>query len=161
MENTLKLTINDIFKTFLDKEQFKSLNRIEFNKKIIGYASCVISNISYLNDLNTQDKRKSVSKLNTQITSLIKQYNEEMSNKIITKDYETLRKYKDIDYLLQSTLLCDMLETFNEIEKITKYLRLMMSALDDAIGDCDEDMKYRIDCVWDAIDELEVKCEKL
>ena len=43
----------------------------------------------------------------------------------------------------------------SEVEKRTKYLRMVMSALDDAIGDCDEDMKYRIDCVWDAIDELE------
>ena len=49
----------------------------------------------------------------------------------------------------------------NEIEKRIKYLRLMMSALDHAVGNCDEHMKYRIDCVWDAIDELEVKCEKL
>ena len=42
------------------------------------------------------------------------------------------------------------------IKKRTQHLRNMMSYLDDAIGDCSEDVKECIDLVWDAIDELEV-----
>ena len=39
--------------------------------------------------------------------------------------------------------------------KRTQHLRFMMSYLDEAIGDCSEDVKECIDLVWDAIDELE------
>ena len=41
------------------------------------------------------------------------------------------------------------------IKKRTQHLRAMMSYLDNAIGDCSEDVKECIDMVWDAIDELE------
>ena len=40
--------------------------------------------------------------------------------------------------------------------KRTQHLRFMMSYLDNAIGDCSEDVKECIDLVWGAIDELEV-----
>ena len=43
--------------------------------------------------------------------------------------------------------------------KRTQHLRFMMSYLDDAIGDCSEDVKECIDNVWDAIDELEERDE--
>jgi hypothetical protein len=44
---------------------------------------------------------------------------------------------------------------YKPINKKTQHLRFMMCYLDNAIGDCSEEVKVCIDLVWDAIEELE------
>jgi|TARA_R100001129_G_scaffold40435_2_gene27457 hypothetical protein len=44
---------------------------------------------------------------------------------------------------------------YKPVNKKTQHLRFMMSYLDNAIGDCSEEVKECIDLVWDAIEELE------
>jgi hypothetical protein len=41
--------------------------------------------------------------------------------------------------------------------KNTLHLRFAMSYLDNAIGDCSQEVKKCIDDMWDAIEELEVQ----
>jgi hypothetical protein len=44
---------------------------------------------------------------------------------------------------------------YKPMNKKTLHLRFKMSELDDAIGECSEEVKECIDLVWDAIEELE------
>ena len=44
---------------------------------------------------------------------------------------------------------------YKPVNKKPLHLRFMMSHLDNEIGDCSEEVKERINAVWDAIEELE------
>ena len=44
---------------------------------------------------------------------------------------------------------------YKPMNKKTLHLRFKMSELDNAIADCSEEVKERINAVWDAIEELE------
>ena len=52
-----------------------------------------------------------------------------------------------------------MSDKYKPMNKRTLHLRFKMSELDNAIGDCSEEVKECIDNVWDAIDEIESRKE--
>ena len=52
-----------------------------------------------------------------------------------------------------------MNDKYTPANKKTLHLRFTMSYLDNAIGDCSQEVKKCIDDMWDAIEELEEKYE--
>jgi len=46
-------------------------------------------------------------------------------------------------------------DKYTPVNKKTLHLRFTMSYLDNAIGDCSQEVKECIDNMWDAIEELE------